>query len=92
MELVIGLIVALFGGLVFFKKKADKAAVDSKLAETRGRDAALREQQEELEAAIRTLDEGIATMKKKREAETRKREFDNLSLKERADRIKKGIK
>jgi predicted nucleic acid-binding Zn-ribbon protein len=92
MELLVGLVVTLLGGLVFFKRKADKAEVDAKLAEVRGRDAALKEQQEELEAAIRTLDNGIEAMKKTRELEARKRAEDNLTLKERADRIKKRLK
>lgn len=91
MELI-GIIVALFAGLFFYKNKADKAKVDAKLSETKGRDAALKESQEEIESAIETLDKGIDKMKAEQEAEARKRAEDNLSLKERADRIKKNLK
>ena len=92
MELIIGLIVALFGGLIFYKKKADKAAVDTKLAKTRGQDIALKEQQDEVKAAIETLDKGIEAMKKEKEAKDLKRKNKYMSLKERKERIKKGLK
>ena len=41
MEYLIGLIVLLFGGLFFYKKKADDASTEAKLAETKGRDKEL---------------------------------------------------
>jgi hypothetical protein len=92
MEALVGVLVLVLGGLVWmFKSKADRAAVDAKLAQTKGQDMALAEQQKEVAAAIITLDNGIAKMKEQKAIEDRKREFDNLSLKERADRIKKGL-
>lgn len=89
---IIGLIVALFAGLMFYKNKSDKAKADAKIAETKGRDAALKESQDEINAAIDTLDKGIAKMKAEQEAEARKRAEDNMTLKERADRIKRNLK
>lgn len=90
MEYIIGLILALVGGLFFYKNKADKASVDGKLAETRGRDKELELSQEELEKQIAELDKGIEKMKADREA--KKIKEDNMTLAERRERIKKGLK
>lgn len=89
---IIGIITALFFGLLFYKNKSNKAKAEAKLAETKGRDAALKEQEAEIESAIETLDKGIAKMKAEQEAEARKRAEDNMTLKERADRIRKNLK
>lgn len=91
MEAIIAIIVAVLG-LLFFKRKSDKAEVEKKLVETRAKDQVLKETQDELNSAIEALDQGIAVMKAKQEAEARKRVEDNMSLKERADRIRKNLK
>ena len=89
MEIIAGIIVALLGGLFFFKKKADKAAVDSKLAETRGRDQELEISENELEAAIAEIDENLTKIKEERDK--RRNEDRNMTLAERRARIKKGL-
>lgn len=89
---IIAAVVLILAGLAwFFKRKSDKASTDAKLAETKGKDAILVQHQRDVEAAIASLDAGIEKMRKEKEVADRKREFDNLSLKERADRIKKGL-
>jgi septal ring factor EnvC (AmiA/AmiB activator) len=85
--LVLGLLAAVFG----YKRKADKAEANSKIAETKGRDKELELTQKEIENYINEIDSNISKMKAKQEAEARKRSEDNMSLKERADRIKKGL-
>ena len=92
MDIIIALLAVAFGGLIFYKKKADKAEVENKLIETKAKDQALHEQQAEIKSAMETLDKGIARLKEEREAEMRKRKEDSLTLKERRDRIRKGIK
>ncbi len=87
MEYLIGIIVALLGGLLFYKKKADKNAVDSKLAETKGRDAELQVSQEEVAEAIKELDKGIKQMAKEKAKADKDRK--NMTLKERADEARK---
>lgn len=89
MEYIIGLILALVGGLLFYKRKSEKAEIDSKLSETKGKDSILKENQADVEKAISDLDAGIEKMKAEREAQRIKDE--NMTLKERADRIKKGL-
>lgn len=92
MEYLIGLLIAAIGGLLFFKNKADKATADAKLAEVKGRDKELQITQKELQDFINQVDTNIAKMKAQQEQEARKRKENNMSLKERADRIKKGLK
>ena len=91
MESVVLAIIAALAGIFLFKNKSDKDAA-IKLAETKAKDKALKEQEAEARKAIAALDAGIAKMRAEQEAEARKRAFDNMSLKERADRIKKGLK
>jgi len=90
MEIIIGIIVALFGGLIFYKKKADKSAVDAKLGETKGKDAVLEEAAAELKAQIAEIDNNLEKIRKDKEAERVKSK--NLTLAERRERIKKGLK
>jgi type IV secretory pathway VirB6-like protein len=92
MDALFAIIVAAIGGLLYYKNKADKASVEAKLARTQAEDQALKEQQQEVAKAIDILNKGIDQARKDREIELRKREHDSLSLKERADRIKKGLK
>lgn len=92
MEYLLGIIGLLIGGLFYFKSKSDKASSDAKIAETKGKDQQLEATQEEVEAAIAELDKGIKKVQEQREAEARKAAEDNMSLKERADRIKQGLK
>lgn len=87
MEYIIGLVLALLGGLLFYKNKSDKASTDAKLGETRGRDKELAINQKDIQNAIDGLDAGIEKMKAEREAQRLADE--NLSLKERADKMKK---
>jgi len=89
MEIIIGIIVALFGGLLFFKKKADKSAVEAKLAETKGRDKELEMTQDELEASIKEIDNNLDRINEERKA--KKKADDNLTLAERRKRIKEGL-
>ena len=84
MEYILGLIIALIGGVVYFKNKAEDNAVKSELAETMGRDKELREQQEDVEAAISEIDKGIAKVKEDRAR--RRSEAKKETMEERADR------
>ncbi len=74
MEYIVGLIIALAGGLLYYKSRADKASSDAALAETRGRDRELADQQREVERSISEMDAAIADIreerKKRREAQT----------------------
>jgi hypothetical protein len=91
METIVAILIAALAGIFVFKRKADKAETEAKLAATKAKDQALAEQQQEVEAAIQSLDAGIERMKAQKEIQDRKRAEDNMSLKERADRIKKGL-
>lgn len=92
MGILFGVILALtaVGLIFFFKHKADKAEVDGLLSETKGKDSILIIDENEVQAAVDFLNKGIEDMKKKQEAEARDRAR-NMTLKERADRIKKGL-
>ena len=90
MEYLIALLVALFGGAMFFKRKADKAIVDSKLALTKGRDIELKLTQDDLRKSIAEMDAGLERVKKNRDTE--RENTKDLTLAERRDRIKKGLK
>lgn len=92
MEALVLLLLSILGGLFYYKQKATKAEVAKKLAKTTAIDIALREQQGEIEAAIAALDAGIEKAKVEREIQKRKEEFDSLTLKQRADLIKKRLK
>ena len=87
MEYLIGIIVALIGGLLFYRDKAKTSQTNEKIANTKGRDRELAEQESLVIQAIKDLDDGIRreTEKRKKEAEKRK----NMTLKERADAAKK---
>lgn len=87
MEYIIGLIVALFAGLLFFEKKSKDNAAKAKLAEAKGQDKELAIQQEEVIKAIEDLDAGVDKLEEERKAEAEKRK--NMTLKERADEAKK---
>ena len=90
MEYLIALIVALFGGIFYFKTKADKAETKSKISENKGRDRELAEQQAFIEQAILDLDKGIEKMNKERHTE--KNEYVSKTLKERAEEAKNRYK
>lgn len=90
MEIIIGIIMALVGGLFFYKKKADKAAVDGKLAKTKGQDQELELKQEDLERMIAEIDDNIKALEVKKKADKNKRK--NMTLAERRDAIRKGKK
>lgn len=88
MEYLIGLLVALLGGVFYFKTKADNAAIESKLAHTKGRDKELEMTENELKAAIEEIDKNVDKIVKER-AEAKVKN-DNMTLAERRARIKKG--
>jgi len=90
MEYLISIIVALLGGLFYFKNKADQVSANERIAETKGRDRELAERQADIEQAIKDLDDGIRKMNEEREAE-RQREK-NMTLKERAEAAKNRYK
>lgn len=90
MEYVVALVLALLGGLVFYKKKSEKAETESKLAETKGRDAELEVTQKEAEDAVKAIDDGIEKMKAEREA--KRLADENLSLAERAEKMRKDFR
>ena len=87
MEYLIGLIAALIGGIFFYKKKADKNAIDAKLAETKGKDSALIDEAKEVRLAIEEIDKNLKKIKEEREVERKKRKY--MTLKERAELAKK---
>jgi len=90
MEYLVGLLIAALGGVFYFKNKADNKAVEVKLAESKGKDEVLAQEQFDLEAAIQEIDNNIAKVKK--EKEDAKKKNDNLSLAEIRDQIRKGLK
>lgn len=83
MEILIGLLVAAFGGVFFFKNKADKAAVDAKFATLKAKDEDLKKRQGELDELIGIVDEGIKLAEEKKAAAKDKRK--NMSLIERRE-------
>lgn len=91
MEYLIGIIVALIGGVFYFKGKADKADAGSRISLTKGRDIELADQQSIVEQAILDLEEGIKALDEKRKHQ--KKVHKTKTLKERAeeanDRYKK---
>jgi len=90
MEYIIGLILMLVGGVFFYKNKSEKAETDSKLAEIRGKDSQLSVNQKDVQDTIKSLDDGIAKLQAEREA---KRQRDkNMTLKERAEAMRKNLK
>lgn len=93
MEALLGILAAL--GVIaalIFKRKSEKSDVNAILGETKGQDKQLEMSQQELDEAIQAIDESLAKLDAERAAKEKKDNFDNLSLKERADRIKKGLK
>jgi len=90
MEYIIGLIIILLGGIFHFKKKADNTAIDAKLAKTKGKDEALAQEQFDLEAAIKEIDDNLEKVRKDKEEANKKRK--NLTLVEIRDQIRKGLK
>lgn len=90
MEYLIGIIVALVGGLFYFVNKSSEAVAENKISETKGRDRELAEQQAEIEQALKDLEDGIVKMNQKREKE--KAVYRNRTLKERADEARNRYK
>ena len=84
MEYIIMLILGLLGFGAYNYKKRKSAEVDAIINETRGRDAELELQQDEVEQALKDLDAGIDKMRKEREA--RRNAAGELTDDERADR------
>jgi hypothetical protein len=85
-EYVIGVIVALIGGLLFYRNKAKEAEVDSKLAETKGRDRELKVVHNEINQAIKDIDRGIDKIKQEQKNKNNKQ----LTPEERAERWNKN--
>lgn len=90
MEYLVGLVLALLGGIFYFKGKADKAAVGARIAVTKAKDEALAEEEKLVEEAIQALNEAIITTEEKRKAELKKRK--SMTLKERAEEAKNRYK
>lgn len=90
MEYLLGLLVAVLGGLFYFKNKSDKAESEVRLGETKIKDAKLETEQVNVQEQVKAIDEGIERMKQERLAERERRK--NMSLKELAEEIRKGIK
>lgn len=86
---LVGLIALLSGVLFFVLRLLQRSKVDAVVAETKGRDQELKKQQLTLQEAVKQIDQGIEQAKAEREAQRIKDE--NMTLKERADRIKKGL-
>lgn len=89
MEILIGIIVALLGGVFYFKNKADEKSVESKLAAIKGQDKELEITEEELKAQIAEMDNNIKRIRKERKES--KKNIKDLSLAERRKRIKEGL-
>ena len=90
MEFLIGIVVLLFGGLVFYKRKADQSETTARLGEIKGQDKQLEIRQDEVEEAVKAIDSGIEQMKL--EQRLKREQQRNMTLTERADQIKKGLK
>ena len=84
MEYLVGIIVALAGGVFVLWRKLQGAKVEKTLAETKGADAILKQNQEAVDKLIDNLDKGIEKMNEDRKKE--KEDQKNLSLSERAKR------
>lgn len=92
MEAVLAILALLGGALAFlFKRKADQAKVEAIVAETKTKDKELELTQEELEEAIAEIDASLAKIESERAAKQKKDDIDSLSLKDRAERIRKGL-
>lgn len=87
MEYIIGLIAVLFGAVLFYKNKAKDAEINSKLAETRGRDKELKAEHNDIKNAIKDIDKGIEEARE--EYKTKRNKLKNMTLKERADAARK---
>lgn len=83
MEYFIGLFVLVFGGMIYFKNKADKARRDAILGKARGKDKVLKAQHKEVDQAKRDLEEGIERIKEDRKKERDRRT--NMTDNERAE-------
>lgn len=79
MEYLVGIIVALVAGLLYYKGKSEKSAADASLAETRGKDSELEKQQGKVEEEISEIDRAIADIR-----EERKKRRDSKTKEERA--------
>lgn len=66
MEAVIALILGLIALLSYQMSKRRDAEIDSKLAETKGKDSILSEQQDEVKRQLEELDAGIKKMQDER--------------------------
>lgn len=91
MATLIGIIAVLGTVVAFLFRSLQGAKTDAQLAQTKAKDSVLTEHENDVKAAIASLDEGIAKAKAQKESDDRKAAEDNMSLKERADRLKKGL-
>ena len=62
MEYLVGTIVALLGGLLFYRNKAKDSDVEARLANTKGQDQVLKIREEEIEKAIMIANLGFNPM------------------------------
>jgi hypothetical protein len=94
MEILIGIIVLLAGGLFYVNNKRKQAEVKGIVADVTGQDKQLEKQQIKLKEEIQVIDSRIEQVRKEREAELKAREDDHLTLAERAklarDKFSKG--
>ena len=88
MEIIALILSAIFGFVIFRNKPNTAAEIAAKLEKDKQIDNEIKLQQQAIDDAIKTLDEGIEKMKREREANLKEK---SLTLKERADRIKKGL-
>lgn len=73
MEYLAAIILGLLGVAFYYKGKAEKARVDAMLARTRGKDAGLKEDQEDVDNAISEMDNNIRLIKEDRRDARRER-------------------
>lgn len=86
MELIVGFLVFALIGIYYFKSKAEKEALDARMEAIKSKDAALKEDQDMVEKAIKDIDAGISALKKERESANQTKD---ISLEERAKLAKK---
>lgn len=84
MEILLGVIAVLVALVFGYKRKAEKNGVQALLGETKGKDSQLEISQDEVEAAIKAIDQGIAKIEKPTSTD--------MSLEERAKNLRDKLK
>ena len=78
MEYIVGLLFAALGGIFFFKSKADKSAVEAKLAVLKAKDEELVKKGKVYDEMIGIVDDTLKQAEIKKEEDKKKRKYMTL--------------